>query len=280
MKIFVFMCDDRMNSLADRLQEEGYEVFRIKEQKQIEELLLQLSSFDAGVLPIHGVEEEGKIRMEGKILEGGILFQNLRKDCLLYSGVSTPYLEKLTQKKVYLFAQEEIMKKNAVLTAEGLLHQMIEHTRESIFDCRIQILGTGHVAKTLGDMLARLTIHVTLVRTREGKAGAGKETVRELPEVSAEGYPIISFADWKKGEPGNIIIIAAPFEAVTEETSAAWCNHPLVIDIAQGRKGVSEGAAASGKFRLIKAPGLPALASPVSAGNMLAEFIISDRKNL
>jgi len=264
------MYDNRMNSLRNNLIEAGYEVIEGNNQQDINLSAKVANTLDGIVLPIQGVEDNGQMKMQGETYNVNELFQNLSSKCIIFAGLKRNYMDALTNKIIYMFSEEAVMVPNAILAAEGLLHQMIAYTDRSIFEYKVDIIGYGHVGSAMADILTKLKISVKMIITRPLKWSGEKNIILNGQNVAFE-----MLEEWKQEEPAGIIIITVPIEVIDEEISEIWEKRPLVIDMAKGRQGVSENAANSGKMILVKAPALPALAAPDTAGTILADYIIS-----
>ena len=80
---------------------------------------LDLSMLDALILPLHGVQgRRGEYMDREHIALPDGFWACLREDCLIISGMPSPFLESLPQTKHYYMRDEAYVRRNAQLTAQ------------------------------------------------------------------------------------------------------------------------------------------------------------------
>lgn len=264
MKAVVFVNDQRMELIIQRLTEIGIEVSAGRVEQQMQSISDKAGQFDLVILPIQGVSDEGFIELKQKGYCMKEFFSKLAKEAWIFTGVITPYLKKLPQQVTSLLAKEAVINANAALTAEGLLSLIIMNTPRSIREYNYDIIGYGHCGKSIAELLHQLHLPVRIVSSHDRT----KET--QFP------YEWILLKDWTFAQPYSVVINTAPTETVNEGMVNGWKKKPLIIDIASKAVGISEKVYKRKDIHIIAAPPLPGVVAYESAGEILADVIIQE----
>ncbi len=260
MDIAVIISDQRMALIAAHLSSKA-SITLIKDQQDINLAKKENKYFDAIVLPMSGVDEEGSLLLNNKLCNIiGLL--ELRKDNLIiFSGVVNTIL--LNQKALIINLSNYKGVKNciAALTAQGILALLITKTDEDFRNYRYDILGDGACGSAILDLLLDNHCYVRLVS-------------RNKP--TSTSYPHIDYPTWYQREPGEIIINTAAACVIHGELVKSWKKRPFIIDIAN--KGIGVDPSVLKEFDVLIAGALPNLSGVATVAKMISDTIIKEMK--
>lgn len=229
-----------------------YDTYLINEFSKETDLLLP----DIIVFPINGIDEEGNIKgCHGKIRLNKAFYKQL-KDKKIFAGVPVPFLQSLHYPIHYYLEDPQVIKQNAVLTAEGVLFLLIDSTQLSILELNIDLIGYGVCGKAIYALLKAIGAHVRVIRRED--------------DISNED--VISIQQWKQMECGDVIINTAPAVIIDRERMSQFIKKPVIIDIASGNQ-IDEKVVLYYGIRLIQGKSLPAIFASKSAGKLIGEYI-------
>ena len=167
------------------------------------------------------------------------------------------------------FCSEELQQKNALPTAEGALEILMHETPRTIKGLPVGVTGYGRVARALVRVLLALGADVAVAARRqsdlENAAALGCRTVRlsepfDLVRLSADRAAVVN---------------TVPHWIFTEEVLCEMPRDTLILDLASAPGGVDPAAAAAQSVRVIWALSLPSKYAPESAGEIIAETLLS-----
>lgn len=230
---------------------------------------LPYEELDAIVFPVSGVGEEGAVRssFSSKQIEVDIkMFQKLNKDCVLFSGIQTPWLDQIQQTVVYLMDEDQIAIQNSIPTAEGVLWLLLQHTNHTIHGSTILVTGFGRVGMTITRVLKSLGAHVICGSSSKSERARMIEMGIEPIDLQKVASCLVKCDAWINTIPSNSIFPADLFNQISHQC--------LVIELASGPKVIDQQTADSLGLRYIDAPSLPGLIAPKTAGIILATSII------
>lgn len=225
---------------------------------------------DAIILPITGLDQEGYAEAhfteESPLITEEWLNQ-FPEDCLLFTGIMTPYLSELKEfenRIIKLFDRNDVAIYNSIPTAEGTLMFAIQHTDFTIHNSNVTILGLGRVGKTL-------------VHTFQG-VGANVSVYSKHADELARIYeyqatPIAEEDLQESMKHCDILINTIPALVVTPSIISALPKNSLIIDIASKPGGVDFRFAKKRGIKAFLAPSLPGLVASNTAGKILARVI-------
>lgn len=246
LKIVVFCCDDRMLQVCDNLQRDHCVI----EVQNEEDLMCCRGSVDAIILPVKGVDVQGCV---GGMRPPCAFWEGISPDTTIFSGMQTPFLESLTCTKQYYMEDAGVIGMNAILTAEGVLNELIGCCPRSLYDLEVDVVGYGNCGKVIYEMLQNLHVSVRMIR-----------------RVCQECKHCIALSDWKSC--GDIIINTSMYCVMDQERMCGWHKKPVIIDIATPDV-IDASCAQHLGIRIIKAGNLPGRFASISAGNIIADYI-------
>lgn len=162
MNVLVLGGDLRYLEIIDNLKSKynvsvvGYKNTYIDDVKNIDIDNINISLYDVIVLPINGVMDKNMINCRFNNVPIKLpqdLFVDSKENVLIFSGISTPYLDKMLEVSnrdcVYMMKDKEVIRKNAVPTAEGVLADVINNTEHTLSDSKILVFGYGNIGKVI-----------------------------------------------------------------------------------------------------------------------------------
>lgn len=214
---------------------------------------LTLPALDYLVLPVRGIDELGYLTIRGKQVKVPSMFWKMQKDVVIFSGLSTSYLESLPFKKYYYMKDDTVVKENAILTAEGVLLLLISSIDKSLYDISVDVIGYGNCGKAIVTMLQGLDVKVRVIR-----------------RFCEEDETFMTIEHWE--QCADVVVNTSIQRVMVEERMEKWEKKPLVIDIATPDV-VDEAACRRLSIPFIKALNLPGRFCAESAGRIIACYV-------
>lgn len=153
---------------------------------------------------------------------------------------------------------------NSRLTAEGALKIMIEHSRKSIADCYVLIMGFGRTGAAVAKILAKLDVSLDIATTSSVRpAHAFARRILPMKEFDFSSY--------------DIVVNTVPLPIVSDKQLMSMQKDCVYIDLASTCAINLEYA----KYLGIDAdiyPALPAKTCPYSAAKAMYDYIIEVKK--
>lgn len=246
MNVVVLCCDERMLQVSDNLSND----IDVVGVCNMEQLRLYRDTMDVLVLPVKGVDDEGHVK--GFPIDQ-CFWSTLNQEVIIFSGLRTLFLTNLTNKVHYYMEDETVIHENAILTAEGVLNELIGCCQRSIYDVTIDVIGYGHCGKVIFEMLNNLQLQVRMIR-----------------RVCKEDEFFVSLDHWDVC--GDVIINTSIQNVMDEKRMNCWDKKPVIIDIATPNV-IDTACAQCLGIKVIKAGNLPGRFASVTAGNIIADFI-------
>ena len=153
---------------------------------------------------------------------------------------------------------------NSRLTAEGALEIVIEHSKKSIADCYVLIMGFGRTGAAMAKILGKLDVAFDVVST---------SSVRPAHAFAKHVLPMHDF-DFEKYD---IVINTIPSPVVSDKELMSMKDDCVYIDLAS-KSAINLDYA---KYLGIDAdiyPALPAKTCPVSAAKAMFDYIMEVKK--
>ncbi len=238
---------------------------------QIDEL--NFSDVDAIILPVPGTNHEGQVDTifsNEKVILTEEILASTPAHCTIYSGISNDYLNSLVQKTnrtlIQLFERDDVAIYNSIPTVEGTIMLVIQHTDFTIHGANISVLGLGRVGMSVARSFAALGANV--------KVGARKS--EHLARISEMGLIPFHLKDLAQEiTDSDICINTIPYPVLTSSVLANIPTHALVVDLASKPGGTDFRYAEKRGIKAILAPGLPGIVAPKTAGQIVANVIVT-----
>lgn len=277
--------DTRQISLAKRLANSGLQVRAFG--LPIERLAAEVEAFtdwrdairdaDAVILPLP-VSPDG-VRISLPLAPGAEsvrieeLFSLLPKETLLAGGRFSPSVRALAEEKgIHLFdyfKSEQLQQKNALPTAEGAVSILMRESPRTVSGLSVGVTGFGRVARALVRLLLAMDARVTVAARKqadiESAAALGCNTVHLV-----NGQSLAALC-----HNTNVIFNTVPHWIFSADILADMPKDSLIIDLASAPGGVDASAATAHGIRVIWALSLPGKYAPDTAGEIIADTLLS-----
>lgn len=257
----------------------GWEKITFPSKKVTKQTLNQIdfSTFDAIMLPVSGTNEHGEIELAPYTTEKLVLtkdmLQKTKESCVIYTGVSTPSLDKLTsstnKKLVCLFQRDDLAILNSIPTAEGTLQIAMEQMDVTVHSSSVLVLGFGRVGLTVarvfravgGDVTVGIRSSTNAARVHE--MGMNSLFTEELQQNVGAFQLIINTIP-------HLILDSPVISNMNEET--------VIIDLASKPGGTDFSYAKKKEITAIHALGIPGNVAPKTAGKVIADVFLDQLK--
>lgn len=232
---------------------------------------------DSIILPASGTDSEGvvettfsneTVKLTKEWLAG------TPEHCAIYSGISTPYLNGITQETqreiVKLFARDDVAIYNSIPTVEGTLMMVIQNTDITIHHANVIVLGLGRTGMSITHAFHALGAHV--------KVGSrNPEQIARAVEMGVDAFYLKDLEN--EVEDNEICINTIPAMVLTSKVLSKMPASSFIIDIASFPGGTDFRFAKKRGIKAMITPGLPGMVAPKTAGriiaNVLAELLLT-----
>ncbi len=166
-----------------------------------------------------------------------------------------------TENMIDYGALDEFCYKNAALTAEGAIAQIVSKTDFSIMGSKLLITGFGRVSKILLSRLAPFGADITVSARKES----------DFALLQTLGIKHIETADFAKYAE-NFDIIINTLDLPLFENNTDVLRKVFLFDLSS-RGCIDYTFAQTNGLRAYKLPGIPGKTAPISAGMIIAETV-------
>ena len=158
--------------------------------------------------------------------------------------------------------REEFAVRNAVLTAEGALAQIIGAWPGAINGTPMLVIGYGRIGRILAGDLRSLGARVTVAaRSETSRAWA------QAQGLEACSFPLSGLGRYR------VLINTVPATVLNAGCMAQMHRDALILDLASAPGGADRQAAKEFGMRCLSAPGLPGTTAPAAAGQIIKDTI-------
>ena len=194
----------------------------------------------------------------GKIPEGAHL---------IAGKVSQQAKDQLEQKKVKctdLLDREEMAVLNAVPSAEGAVHILLQELPTTLLGSRILIVGFGRIGKVLSRLLNGFGAEVW----------AAARKYSDIAWIEAQGYkPVPMHQLARYVSDMDAIVNTAPAPVITREILEKVRADCFLLDLASAPGGIDFKSAEAFGFKVMWALSLPGKIAPLTAGDIIRRTI-------
>ena len=192
------------------------------------------------------------------------------KGQIVFAGMINDELKSMLFKnglRVYdYFKREELMVKNAVPTAQGVIKIIIDNIITTIRGLWCCVTGFGRTSKVLAKQLKALGADVTVAVRK----------CSDMAWIEIEGYKGIYIKDLhKNADQFDVIINTVPTLIIGESILKNLNDHCFIIEIASAPWGIDFTAAQELGIKVIRAGSLPGKVTPKTAGEIISEAIVN-----
>ena len=161
---------------------------------------------------------------------------------------------------------QSLIIKNALLTAEGVLGIITDKIPKTVFGMKAAVTGYGRVGYFTAKLLKALGAEVTVFARSPEQLAKADCAGLETEELQYFGCEKRNF---------DCLINTVPSHILGEDELNALSSDTVIIETASAPYGLDFDAARKKGFTVIKAFSLPGKTSPVSAGEVIAEAIVT-----
>ena len=227
------------------------------------------------ILPLPATRNNKTIHMPFSKREISIerLMSFLGSDNLVFGGmINGEFKTQLVNQNIPFvdYYDDDLIEKNAVLTAFGALKIILEHIDFALPQGKYAITGYGRVAKETASLLTALSCDVTVLARNERqrncamKNGCNAEPLTELP------YRINKY---------DFIINTVPSQIFDDLTFKNMNKNSKIMELASAPYGLDFNKAREYDIDVIKAFGLPGKYTPKTAGEIIGKRIKREELN-
>jgi dipicolinate synthase subunit A len=232
---------------------------------------------DAVILPLpvspDGVRISLPLAPQDECIRIDRLFSIVPQNALLMGGRFSPAVKAMAEEKGLLlfdyFKSEELQQKNALPTAEGAVSILMREIPRTVSGLSVGVTGFGRVARALIKLLLAMDAKVTVAARKysdiKAAAALGCDTVHL---VNGSSLSLLC-------RKTDVIFNTVPHWIFSADILAAMPKQSLIIDLASAPGGVDAAAATAHGIRVIWALSLPGKYAPVTAGEIIADTLLS-----
>lgn len=237
---------------------------------------LEGATVDALVLPVSGVQPDGQVEATYAQQPLYLYREHLlhfRPSTVVYTGIASMTLLRLCQEAslrcVPLLDRDDVAIYNSIPTAEGLVQLVIEQTEHTIHGACVVVLGFGRTGMTICRTFSALGAHVVVgVHTAEQRARAIEMGLHTFD-------PLIEEVLCAQVSQAEVIINTVPAPLMTADVLAHVRTQSFIVDIASDPGGVDFRYAQKRQLHARRAPGLPGVCAPKTAGKIIAAALLT-----
>ncbi len=197
------------------------------------------------------------------------VFASVKKGTRVFAGCCSRYIADLARDAGAVlcdyYTSEELLYKNALLTAEGALFEISSAVRRPFLGLGVTVFGYGRIASLLTRRLVLLGSRVNVVcRSEKARAAAW-----------ADGARAFSFGESAALAPETECAVnTVPACVIGEDFLSAMDFHTPVLELASS-SGADSAAAESYGITVKRAAGLPGKYFPESAAAVIGDAILA-----
>lgn len=280
MNILLLGGDSRYLEIIDYLKNDhdittvGYKKINIEKTKNIEINDIDISKYDIIIFPIGGIKDNNIINSEfcdEKIKLSDEFLNNCKENAIITSGIKTENLDKMLKSAnkdcIYLMNDKDIVKQNSIITAEGIIADIIINTDKSINDSNILIFGYGNIGKILVNYLNMLgaKINVAIIEAKDQ---------RNLDYLSINSFYSNNLDDLLDNiSKADIIINTAPANIIDDPFIKYINKDAYFLDIASHPHCINKEALNDYFIKNKTYLGIPGKVAPKTSGKILSKKI-------
>lgn len=198
------------------------------------------------------------------------IIQNISENHIVFGGMINKGIETKIKKKtnsVYdYFKSEDVTVRNTVPTVQGILKVIFDNVEYTVNSSKCAVFGYGRVGAITADVLKSLGAKVTVCARK-------KSAVSTAKIKGMNGVYIKDFHDF--ANDFDIIINTVPTVLIDRRILEKIKKDCLIIDVASSPYGVDFAAAYELGIKALQCPSLPGKVAPRTAGEIIADAIIS-----
>lgn len=175
--------------------------------------------------------------------------------------------QELTKKgcPIFSFSQSPVFStENALLTAEGLLAEVVRYTPFSLSSANVLLLGYGRCGSAIGTLLHPICRSLSLLEQDEQKRSQAEK--KGLCPVASEDFP-------KVLPTCSLVINTIPAQILEPGQIQLLSDDCHIFDIASAPFGFPADLTEQYLLPYFRLPGLPGRFSPITSGQLIGKII-------
>ncbi len=258
--------DKRMGYLKQYL-ESRIEVTEIDDELQLF-YALEAKNYDYLILPIRGISDDNLIDGTNIVLSENYL--KLFKDKTIFTGLITDSLKQKCEEchiRLITYLNDDIAIKNNYITTEGIIEAISKNSEKAIYNSKILIVGYGKLGIICGNIFKALKAEVTISCRHE----------KDSLHAQISDFKVINHNQLINNiNQFDFIINTVPFRIIDHVIIRKINNpHLLIIDVSSQPYGLDHEYARSLGLKTLLLPGIPGKIAPITAGELIGQFIIN-----
>lgn len=259
MRVCIIGNSNRLTILEENLKAKGFQVNKFRFAEELPEKI----DAEIVVLPIPTFKKDGRLNLEG---ENEISAENILSKISENSAVISCGFKTEVRKNFDLNSREDFAYLNAVPTAEGAIFYALKNTERSLFESRVLITGFGRVAKILADRLKGLSPNITIAARSDKDLSYAKALGFSTVKISELADYVFDF---------DLIFQTVPVIILDKKIIDRIKKTTTIVELSSKSAGTDFDYAEKCGINVVHAPALPEKISPITAGNILTESVLS-----
>ncbi len=186
----------------------------------------------------------------------------------IFGGKFEPQMRQLMDEKSILYydfmSMEKVAEKNAYITAEATLAEILKNSCYSIREQKFVVAGFGKCGKEIAALLKKLGGNVTILARKHQDRKQAKEC----------GYNAVDFSYGpQEAYDAGTLINTVPAKVINRSIIGEMHKNAIIVDIASSPGGCDKEAAKEYGVKLIHALSLPAIYTTHSSAKVLADAV-------
>ncbi len=264
MRLIVFGGDERMLGVLQAAQQAGWETVHIAGEDDVPE---QLEGTDAVMLPWpRSFRDDRLVAAPGAKPMNRERVLSLIPPCraAVAGGVEEDALP-MVQRLVRPERDEAFLRKNAQLTAEGAVLEVLRRRRHALLESTAMITGFGRIGQEMAVRLCALGMFVIVCARSESQMhmahgmGAHPVPLRQIASACAQA---------------DVVINTVPARVLNRSALEQLRRHTPIIELASAPYGLDLEEAVQMGLEVAVESGLPGRYAPLDAGKALFEALL------
>lgn len=207
-----------------------------------------------------------RLPLAGEVIGETEIFEYIAPgSVLLLCGPKFPKERRWDLQYVNLWEDEDLLRENAYLTAEGAVASAMRCAGLGMKGMNCLVVGCGRIGRALTGILLNQGANVTVISSSETKR-------QEMRESGAEAVAMMELVSVL---PGKQIIFSTPPAMFIDRVALESVDQDaIIIDLASPPYGVDLEAAQELKLQAYREPGLPGRWCPLSAARAIYNSVL------
>ncbi len=265
MKVLILGGDKRYLSFIDYFKNTDLDVVGFDSLMSCKDINdIDISSYDVIILPIKGIGDDYSIDVplnSKKIMVDNKFISDIKDGAIVLSGVDCEILNKSNVDYIKFMDDEVVARENGILTAEGIIADVIANTSCSLKKANVIVLGYGNIGKPLVKILTNMDALVSV----------GIITLHDYNHVKNSFLTNLNFDCLLK--EADIIINTVPKMILDKNRLSLVNSSCYLLDVSSKPYGIDYDYAKDINLNIKQYSGIPGKISPKSASDIILKKI-------